>query len=121
MLLQVQFMNFVSQMISIYRVYFDYVFAFVSINHILVNHYPSLTESENSSLLEMNADFIKVILKLARIIMKSKIIIIIEERYVPQKTLRSTTADCFNVNEHNLHQKLIFIQNDKKQKINKEW
>ncbi len=74
----------------------------MSINHIHVNHYPSLTESDISSVLEMNADFNKVILTLARIIMKRKLIIIIQERYVPQKTLR----------KHNLHQKIIFIQND---------
>jgi hypothetical protein len=65
-------MNFVSQMISNCRVYFDYVLAFVSINHIHVNHYPSLTESDNSSVLEMNADFNKVILTLVRMTMKRK-------------------------------------------------
>jgi hypothetical protein len=90
----------------------------MSINHI---HYPSITENENSSLLEMNADVNKVILKLAQRIKKSKINVNIEERYAPQKTLRKHHSRLFNVNEHYLHQKIIFIQNDltKSKKINK--
>jgi hypothetical protein len=75
-------MNLVSQMISNCRVYFD-CFFFVSINHNHVNDYPSLTESDISSVLEMNADFNKVILTLARMIMKRK------KHYKYSRTIRT--------------------------------